>query len=935
MKESATDRQQINLLIAEMDDLGVVQQSSIQQFLVERNVSTDVAEVVQAHFANADRLRQRLQGTKVDSKRILAPSAPRTIGPYRLESKLGEGGMGSVWLAHQSAPLERQVAIKLMRPGVHSDELLRRFENERQMQASLDHPHIAKVLDAGTTPQGAPYFVMEFLKGDSLTSYCGNKNLELPDKLSLFLALCSAIQHAHQKGLIHRDVKPSNVIVCEIDGKPVVKVIDFGLARMIDNHSLNADERTRLGTVLGSLPYMSPEQAKGASGNADGQDVDTRTDVYSLGAVLYELLTGTTPIPISRIKQIGVVETLRTIQETPPTWPSERVQELENAPVTGSNGTSHFRQLVGDLDWVIVKALEIDRNRRFDTVAEFARDIERFIDNEPVSARPPSRTYLLTKFVQKNQVMVTASVFVVAALVVGLAVALWQAGIARAANTTLKQRNTDLKNSIQQVRQLEQSRIEDYINSLLSRGQWVEAREALRDVKAKTNELPPSMQLAELTILDGLQKTDELKAAIANIDSPNWPGQYAGERDLWVGYGYLLDRSFQGDPSERIRLALASGTLDAADKLFARGLIAESSDESIRLFKESLAVSSFHLRSRIQLVVELILSGRRLEAERTLSTAKEIFPNDARFYHANALNYAIWNRRKEAQAAIEEAKTRFPEISTDYIDSALKIFEEFNRLLATLEEGKPAFAVMSIATRMKALSVTSSNEILMDEFYKPKIFEAFSLFLKKTTSFEFLFGNNSKKLLLIRQACQQSYRIYPDDVFLYMEGVSYFAIGKGEEARQRFLKAMNGRSLLSTIANESRFFVFACGALEYKDGRENEALEKAVEYLEDYEISALTETRFDLICRALLKTGRSRLVRRYFDAMINQGGNEKELLFRLASYADDFEELGLAFQTWDELANEFPDDLEIKQKRNELIQKLADQGKGETAKSDE
>ncbi len=340
---------------------------------------------------------------------------PSQLGPYRLLEPLGEGGMGSVWRAQQEEPVRRLVALKLIKAGMDTRRVIARFEAERQALALMDHPNIARVFDGGVTPAGRPYFVMELVRGEPVTDFCDRHRLPVRDRLELFVAVCRAVQHAHQKGVIHRDLKPSNVLVALDDGKPAPKVIDFGLAKATGPRLTEETMHTGLGTLVGTLEYMSPEQA-----GVDHLDVDTRSDVYSLGVLLYELLAGSPPFTLKEAGPGGALEMLRVIREEEPPRPSARLGTAEGLPALAAEPRRLKAQVRGELDWIVLKALEKDRNRRYDSASAFAADVERHLRDEPVLACPPAPGYRLRKFVHRNRVPVLAGVLAAAALVAGV-----------------------------------------------------------------------------------------------------------------------------------------------------------------------------------------------------------------------------------------------------------------------------------------------------------------------------------------------------------------------------------------------------------------------------------------------------------------------------------------------------------------------------------
>jgi serine/threonine protein kinase len=362
------------------------------------------------------------------------------IGPYKLLQQLGEGGMGTVYVAEQEHPVKRRVALKVIKPGMDSAQVIRRFEAERQALALMDHTNIAKVFEAGTTSgepggvsPGRPYFVMELVKGEPITKYCDSVHLPIRERLALFEQVCAAIQHAHQKGIIHRDIKPSNVLVCMQDGKPVPKVIDFGVAKALYQKLTDRTMYTEIGQIVGTLEYMSPEQAE-----LSAMDIDTRADVYALGVLLYELLAGSTPLDRTRLRSAAYTEMLRIIKEEEPPRPSTRLTESKDslpnlAAQRRAEPASLPRMLKGELDWVVMKALEKDRTRRYETASGLARDIQHYLADEVVEARPPSRGYRLRKFTRKHRAALATAALIGLLLLLGIAVSTWQAVRARRA----------------------------------------------------------------------------------------------------------------------------------------------------------------------------------------------------------------------------------------------------------------------------------------------------------------------------------------------------------------------------------------------------------------------------------------------------------------------------------------------------------------------
>jgi serine/threonine protein kinase/tetratricopeptide (TPR) repeat protein len=439
--------------------------------------------LLRVHDENDRFLRSTAAGTEGRFDAHAGEEPGGVVGPYSLLYRLGEGGMGVVFLAEQTDPVRRQVALKILRAGLNTRRDIARFETERQALALMDHPNIAKVFDGGTMTGGRSYFVMELIRGVPITRYCDAHRLTPRDRLALFVQVCRGVQHAHQKGIIHRDLKPSNVLVPVYDGKPVPKIIDFGLAKATAKSPTDATPVTRFGHVVGTPEYMSPEQADSAQ-----YDIDTRSDVYSLGVLLYELLTGTTPLRRERLAEAGIAEVLFRICHDEPARPSTRLASSPDLkPVAVARGVDP-RELVGvvrgDLDWIALKCLEKDRGRRYETADGLARDVERFLRDEPVEASPPGVGYRLRKFARRHRAALVTGAVVALLVLVGGAVSSWQAVRATAAERRAVAERDKKEEARRQARQALNKLTDETVERLMARQAQVTAedREFLRHV---------------------------------------------------------------------------------------------------------------------------------------------------------------------------------------------------------------------------------------------------------------------------------------------------------------------------------------------------------------------------------------------------------------------------------------------------------------------
>ncbi|MEX2317455.1 MAG: protein kinase [Pirellulales bacterium] len=393
----------------------------------DQNLFERVSTLLRGYEEQASFLESPPAGTAPPNiDRPITETPGTVIGPYKLLQQIGEGGMGVVFMAEQTEPIQRTVALKIIKPGMDTRQVIARFEAERQAVAMMDHPNIAKVLDAGTTESGRPYFVMELVKGVPITKYCDEKHLPLRERLELFVQVCQAVQHAHQKGIIHRDIKPNNVLVAEYDNRAVPKVIDFGVAKATAQRLTERTMFTEFGQVFGTMEYMSPEQSK-----FNQLDIDTRSDIYSLGVLLYELLAGSTPFEGKRLHAAAFDEMLRIIREEEPPKPSTRLSSIDTLPSVAVNRHTEparlSKDVQGELDWIVMKALEKDRNRRYATASNFAADIERHLNDEPVEAGPPSAIYKFRKLAWRHRLVIAAASVVAIVILTGTALSTWQA----------------------------------------------------------------------------------------------------------------------------------------------------------------------------------------------------------------------------------------------------------------------------------------------------------------------------------------------------------------------------------------------------------------------------------------------------------------------------------------------------------------------------
>jgi serine/threonine protein kinase len=630
-------------------------------------------------------LGQAFRGGSVPA---LSGEGPDTvIDKYKLLEKLGEGGFGVVYMAEQKQPLKRRVALKIIKVGMDTREVVARFEAERQALALMDHPHIAKVFDAGATAAGRPYFVMELVRGTRITDYCDQKNLPTRDRLDLFVQVCQAVQHAHQKGIIHRDLKPSNILIADNDGVAVPKIIDFGIAKATQMELTEKTVFTRFHQFIGTPAYISPEQAQ-----ITNVDIDTRSDIYSLGVLLYELLTGKTPFDARELLQSGLDEMRRTIQEKEPARPSNCLSTLDVEELTtaakrrGLEPPRLISQLRGDLDWIVMKCLEKDRARRYDTANALASDIQRHLNFEPVVARPPSRLYEFRKTVRRHKLGFAAAGAVVAALALGLGISTWSLAKERRAR---ERADTESSKSRQIARFLEDML---HIDPSLAQGRdlsWL--REVLDTSSARVARELTNQPLVQANLETTIGNIYALIGDLAKAEAMTRHGlalrrEHAGVQDVEVARS-MLDLAYvlwrQGrlaEAEEYARQALAIGTkalgrkdLFVSSALGLLGVVLQDQRQLVQAegaFREALAIRREHWGEEDRSVSAaldslsgvLALEGKLAEAEAASGEAVAISRRVPGTDEVG-LSHIIYNRGNVLydQGKLTEAETCFRE----------------------------------------------------------------------------------------------------------------------------------------------------------------------------------------------------------------------------------------------------------------------------------
>ena len=619
------------------------------------------------------------------------------IGHFKILEKIGEGGCGVVYLAEQQEPIRRRVALKIIKLGMDTKAVIARFEQERQALALMDHPSIARVLDAGATETGRPFFVMELVRGIRITEYCDRNQLDTRQRLALFVQVCHAIQHAHQKGLIHRDIKPSNILVTLHDGVPVPKVIDFGIAKATGEERLTDKTLfTSYGYFIGTPAYMSPEQAE-----MSGLDVDTRSDIYSLGVLLYELLTGATPFDQKELLKSGLDQMRRTLQEKDPHRPSTKLNTLHGTELTRTALHRHTEppklrsQLSGDLDWIVMKALEKDRSRRYETANGLAMDVERHLNNEPVDARPPSQFYRFQKLVRRNSVVFAAIAAVTFALLIGLGLSMWlflEERDARRRAVAAEQQQINMREESDRLRQQAEFR------QKLTAATFARSRDKITEADRLVSGIPapePNLEYADLyrTLGDWHAASGRWKQAmdrVAVLVQVNQPDNWDVTTLDYLRYGPLLLETGDTAGYERFRqsaVAHFAGTTNPvpAERVVKVSLLTPASADFLAVLAPLAATASNSLATassvdgwQVSLAAWRSFSLALMEYRRGNYTGVEQ-------WHQKSLSYESGNDARALTFQIVLAMTHYQTGRADQARSELaqarqKVEAHFNKL---------------------------------------------------------------------------------------------------------------------------------------------------------------------------------------------------------------------------------------------------------------
>lgn len=863
------------------------------------------------------------------------------IGPYQLIEVIGSGGMGIVYRAIQQEPVKREVALKIIKAGMDTEQVIARFEAERQALSMMEHANIARVLDAGATQEGRPYFVMELVRGISFTQFCDDQKMTIESRLKLFCKICDAVQHAHQKGIIHRDLKPSNVLCAIQDGKPMVKIIDFGVAKATGQRLTEKTMATQQGQVVGTLEYMSPEQAQLTESN-----VDTRTDIYSLGVLLYELLTGNTPLTHSNISKLGFVEILSRIKDEDAVKPSSRISESslhlrEIAEVRGVEPKKLSVAIRGDLDWIVLKALEKDPERRYDSAAALADDIEHYLNAEPIDARPPTSFYLASKFARRHKVAVSMGAVTAAVLIAGIVLTTSQWLIATEAKKTIKKQLEELENTLSlksEVRSLAEdlskvnltakAELASEIELLAGFGRWEEVLQKIQTYRNTDEFLPVPMdlELVRLEALDGLSKNRELRIAIRQLEAEPEAVEFEAQLQLWRGYAFWGES--EGDknlsPLQCIRQAIQSDKLSPSDECFARGLINPSLPDSLTDYQKSLSLLPYHSRARTQIIVTLIVLGRHDEVMKQLDIAESMFPDDPRYQYAEFAANAFANKRLATELSRGKLRGGTSQARRKDLLALGRLSTAVNNQLRTYDRDGWLDWFSIIRQGIPLAQESSYRSIPVAAFQKQRLFSAYGQFAASFLNPLMQIAKEDKKNQLIIRNCRAAWAIHEDGLFKCFEAWSWFELGDYENSAQAFLLAANSDSLFPANRVQGGYGVFLSRKKQFDVTGDKKWLDQSMQYLQSYVDTRFENHRVSVMFEAATEAGRWDIAEKITREMIQRdGGMTFSWQTNLMNAAQLHGNMGLALSVCDQMLAASPNNKMLQKRRRGIQAEIA------------
>lgn len=721
----------------------------------------------------------------------------RFANQFIIREVIGWGGMGIVALADQIEPIARQVAIKINRPDYTSNGLLARFEQERRVLALMEHPHIAKVLQAGYVdlatgnaidvfdgqPSSHPYLIMEYIDGEPIQLFCDAQRQTVEQRVGLIIDVCHAVQHAHSKGIIHRDLKPSNILIEIIDGRPNPKIIDFGVAKPFESAEFEESLHTGDHHLVGTIDYMSPEQACFSS------DIDTRTDVYSLGAVLYELLTGSVPLVRNDSQKDDLLETMRLIQRVDPHRPSVRLSETldQDKAATARGATIHqlIRSVKGDADWITMRALEKDPQLRYQTAGQFADDLQRFLNDEPVSARAPSFSYRLAKSYRRHRLTWLACMAMLLLLVtgtIGTTIGLYRAS--RNASQALAGQK--------RVGQLLSQSYLEAAKAAEQRGQWFDAIKNLDRIKSFDYVDLFDVQLIRVAALNGLNRLDGVRKILAQLETLSATDSQLGQLRLWQADIALLDGEMDRH-QQLVREAISHG-LPSGDKRYACCLIAQKTPEAIEQLEKALIDDPFHHRAAQTLPILYLSLGRFDDARAQVRMASKLFPNDPVFVASESVILALEGKRESAELFLDQNSRKMTRSQ----------LEEFRTLIKALDQlrHQMGLAVQSPLKSLGKLNFGFSTSQTATE----KVFESHALRVPlvvrnnmaasvKAIGATFFGKNYESAAKTLREVSDR----HPDGLLFFVSGSLSAVKRKWLDAEKAFRLAVDNPSLIAAV----------------------------------------------------------------------------------------------------------------------------------------